>query len=148
MLCLVINFWLLKGRRKDDDEILQITLKETPENRAEGPIILFLALAFVDEVFMPNDVMDLSKGPDQLLSLQIPPGREAYKFQYKPNKQDMPVFQMKNRMRSGALGVVRAWTYSSTASSLGNLSYRTGYPRHIKPYDIRRESANAIISKC
>jgi hypothetical protein len=61
-LSLPVNFRLLKGRRNDNAEELEIPMKEEPERPVECPVLLFLALAFADKAFMADDVLDPAKG--------------------------------------------------------------------------------------
>jgi hypothetical protein len=59
-------------------------MSEDPEHRNQCPVLLFLPLAYADEVFMPNDIVDISAGPHRLHSLELPRGEEVQQFRYRP----------------------------------------------------------------
>jgi hypothetical protein len=96
------------------------------------PVTSFLALAFADNAFVSI------KSRSDIESLKLDDGEDIRIFPFKAEMRDKPFLVT----RRGGIMPYSSWWYN-----LKSLSLRAGYVQYIRPYDIRRGTANKLDGK-
>jgi hypothetical protein len=88
-----------------------------------------LSLAFADDAFMSI------KSRSDIEHMKLDSGEDIRVFPFKPEMRDKPFLVTHSGLRL---------PYSSWHYNLKHLSYRAGYVEYIRPYDMRRATANKL----
>lgn len=144
-LVLKVRFRYEKRRRApngiEDDGIPYkwVTFREDRSCRGRCPVTHFLGLAFADDAFA-----DLRK-PEDLHYLRVPGRKHSMSLKFKDNHLNMPLFR--HCERDGRISDHRAMTYNELARDLVLLGIRVGFLGTLRPYNLRRGTANSVDGK-
>ena len=114
-------------------------LYEEPDERYMCPIISFLSLAFVDDVFSDLDSYE------KLATTTPRAGSSMYKAKYKTDALTRPV--MRGMVADGSISTDRIWTYDCLNFALRGASQRACYQQNLSGYCFRRCFACSVESK-
>lgn len=116
-----------------------VTFREDRACRGRCPITHFLGLAFADDAFL-----DLRK-PSDLEYLRVPGCKHSVALTFKDDKLNVPLFRRCER--DGRISDHRAMTYNELSRELVFLGIRVGFLGALRPYNLRRGTANSVDGK-
>ncbi|KAG9310562.1 hypothetical protein JVU11DRAFT_9114 [Chiua virens] len=141
-VALKITVGLLKGGR--DVESYSKTFTVFPErrkDRAYCPVLPLIFLGVLDRTWESID------GPEDIFSPRVPPTIQ-HMLRTHPEKRDLIVFraETKSAETGWSISSSEAMDYGATCRHLRFFSRLNGFPVDVRPYDIRRGTANVVAN--
>jgi hypothetical protein len=116
---------------------------ERDETLAFCPILQFLALAIDDDAF---EIPEL-KSPEHIFQIKVNRLRKSLHLRWKESILDTPVFRRSVRAADGIrTSDNMAMPYDTLNTYMKRLGRSAGFREDLKPYCIRRGTANAVDS--
>ncbi|KFY08696.1 hypothetical protein V492_05999 [Pseudogymnoascus sp. VKM F-4246] len=131
---LVVVQRLLKGKRDDENDNLEIVIEST-DNLQDNGVMFFFTMAIADNAFKHFETLE------KLLKARVPRGRDSWTLKWKDEALDRPVLRM---VSSNGVHENRALTFASLRDQIVSLGKRAGYRDNVKIHAIRAGVANKI----